>query len=181
MAEPVTLAEAKAQCRMVEDDSEDTFIDSLRAPARAYVERVSGYILNQRAFTTTFPAWGDYLSIWRRPLVSVDEVAYVDEAGEAATYEGFLENLTGHPARIYPGVDSEFPGLADGGSVAVTYTAGFEDGSDDEAYLIGKRAILILIGHWFEHREAAVIGAVSSAVEFTVNELLNSITPISAY
>ena len=38
MAEPITLDEAKAQCRMGDDDSEDTFITSLIAPARAYVE-----------------------------------------------------------------------------------------------------------------------------------------------
>ena len=51
----------------------------------------------------------------------------------------------------------------------------------DEAYLIGKRAMLILIGHWFEFREAAMTGIVSSEIAFAVSSLLEDISPVSAY
>lgn len=180
MAEPVTLEEAKYQCRMVEDDSEDTFITSLIAPARAYVERVGRFQLVATTRTETFSRWGDYLEIFRRPVATVDEVNYTDEAGTAAEYEGYLADVARFPLRIYPGVDSEFPGIADGGSISVTYTTGALEATDEE-YLIAKRAILLLIGHWFENREGAALGVASTDVDLTVRSMLDTLAPISAY
>lgn len=180
MAEPVTLAEAKAQTNMVNDDSQDTFLTALIAPARAYVERVSRFFWVAATRSETFGAWGDYLEIYRRPIASVGSVAYVDETGADTTYTGFLAALGRFPLRIYPGIDDEFPGLGDGGSITVTYTSGALSATSEE-YLIGKRAMLLLIGHWFEFREAAQAGIVSPEIAFTISSLLGEISPVSAY
>lgn len=179
MAEPVTLAEAKAQCRMADDTSEDTFITSLIAPARAYVERVSTYGLVAGTRVFTFTSWGDYLEIYLRPITSLTSVAYVDEEGDDQTYAG-LAPLGAYPFRIFPAVNDEFPTLYDGSTITVTVAAGALDSASQE-YLIAKRAILILIAHWFEYREAALAGQVSSDVEFTINSLLDDLRPVSAY
>lgn len=180
MAEPVTLTEAKHQVRMTDDSSEDTFITSLIAPARAYVEKVSTYSLvsGERAFS--FGAWGDYLEIYVRPVTSIDTVAYVDEAGDDQEYAGFLAPLGRFPLRVYPGVDDEFPALAEGGAITVTLTTGELDPASIE-YLIAKRAILLLIGHWFENREAAALGVASTEVDLAVREMLDTLRPVSAY
>lgn len=180
MTEPVSLSEAKAQCRMSDDTSEDTFITSLIAPARAYVERVSRFQLVATTRSETFSRWGDYLEIYRRPIATVDSVDYIDEAGTAAEYTGFLADINRFPLRIYPGVDDEFPGMAEGGAITVTYTTGAVD-DESEEYLIAKRAILLLIGHWFEFREAALIGIVSDEIAFCVSSLLDDLRPVSAY
>lgn len=180
MAEPVTLTEAKAQCRMSDDTSEDTFITSLIAPARAYVERVSRFQLVATTRTETFSRWGDYLEIFRRPIATVDEIIYTDEAGTEAEYEGFLADVARFPLRIYPAVDDEFPAIADGGSITVTYTTGALTSTDEE-YLIAKRAILLLIGHWFEFREAAMTGIVSDEIEYSICSMLDVLRPVSAY
>jgi uncharacterized phiE125 gp8 family phage protein len=185
-AEPITLVEAKRQCRMSEDDSQDDFLCDLIAPARAFCERRShGHVFMRRRFTDSFSRWEDYLSIWRRPVFVDDDnpivVAYTNEAGTEAEYEAFLAPTGRYPFRIYPGVDDEFPGMATGGAISVTYTAGYEEGSQGEEMLIGKRAMLLLIGHWFENRETAVIGQASSEVEFAVTSLLDELRPISAY
>lgn len=178
--EPVNLSEAKAQCRMSEDDSEDTFIASLIAPARAYVERMSRFQLVAATREESFSRWGDYLEIYRRPIASVDEIVYTDGAGEEAEYADFLAPLGNFPLRIYPGVDDEFPDIADGGSITVTYTTGAVDGASEE-YLIAKRAILLLIGHWFENREAAVLGVASNEVDFALRSMLDTLGPVSGY
>lgn len=180
MAEPVTLTEAKAQVRMPDDSSEDTFITSLIAPARAYVERVSRFQLVATTRSETFSRWGDYLEIFRRPIATVDSVDYTDEAGTAAEYTGFLADINRFPLRIYPGVDDEFPDTAEGGSITVTYTTGALAATDEE-YLIAKRAILLLIGHWFEFREAALTGIVSDEIALCVSSLLDDLRPVSAY
>lgn len=183
MAEPVTLAEAKAQVRMVDDASEDTFITSLIAPARAYVERVSRHFFETGTRVQTFYQWGDYLEIYRRPITAITTVKYSvsDDPLDDVEYEGFAVDFNSFPLRIYPALGGNgFPTLVDGQVITVTYT-GTALASTTEEYLIGKRAMLLLIGHWFDNRETAVIGQTSSEVDFAVRELLDTLRPVSAY
>lgn len=179
MAEPVTLAEAKAQVRMVEDNTEDTFITSMIAPARAYVEKVSTYGLVAGTRVFTFSQWNDFLEIYLRPITSLTSVAYVDEEGANQTYAG-LAPLGAYPFRIFPAVNDEFPALLDGSTITVTVAAGALDSASQE-YLIAKRAILLLIGHWFENREAAALGVTSTEVDLAVCSLLDELRPVTIY
>jgi uncharacterized phiE125 gp8 family phage protein len=179
MAEPVTLVEAKAQCRMADDDSEDTFITSLIAPARAYVEKCSTYAFVAGERTFTFGAFGDFLEIYLRPIASVDAVSY-GPAGDDTDYAGAVAPIGRYPLRVYPAVDDSFPDLNDGEVVTVTVTTGALDATSQE-YLIGKRAMLLLIGHWFEFREAAQAGIVSPEIAFAITSLLDELRPVSAY
>lgn len=178
MAEPVTLTEAKHQVRMTDDSSEDTFITSLIAPARAYVERVTRRLFVGGERTETFTAWGDYLEIWRTPITSIDDVTYstTDDPADDEAYTGFVPYL-GFPARVSPGDGSEFPELLTGGTITVTYTAGELDATSEE-YLIGKRAILMLIGFWFDNRGE---GPLTEDQERALNWTLDELRPVSAY
>lgn len=181
--EPVSLAEAKAQTRMVEDDSQDDFLVTLLAPARAYVERVSRCLFVAGTRTETFRGWGDYLEIWRRPIASIQTVTYStsDDPADDIEYKGFNADFNSFPLRIYPAFGgTDFPTLVAGQVVTVAYTTGALATTSEE-YLIGKRAMLLLICHWFENRETAIIGQASAEVDFAVTELLNTIRPLSAY
>lgn len=185
-SEPISLAEIKRQVRMVEDDSQDDYLCDLVAPARAYCERRShGHVFVRRRFSDSFSRWGDYLEVWRRPIIVDDDnpitVTYTDAAGSEVDYEGFLGPVGRYPLRISPSVNGEFPTLVTGSSVSVSYTAGYDEGSHDEAMIIGKRAMLLLIGHWFENRESVVVGQASSEVELAVSALLDELRPVSAY
>lgn len=175
MAEPVTLAEAKAQVRMVEDDSEDTFITSLIAPARAYVERASRFLFVGGSRTQTFTRWGDYLEIWRYPITSVDTIEYstTDDPADDEALTGFVTNL-GFPTRI---THEEFPDLITGGTITVTYTAGALSATSEE-YLTGKRAMLLLIGFWFDNRGELPL---SKDVRFALDDLMSELRPLPAY
>jgi uncharacterized phiE125 gp8 family phage protein len=180
LAEPVTLAEAKAQVRMVEDNSEDTFITSLIAPARAYVERVSKQLFVEGERTETFRRWGDYLEIWRRPIESIDTVTYStsDDPTDDIEYTGFATDYNSFPLRIYPAFGGTgFPTLVDGQVVTVVYTVGAIDTTSEE-YLIGKRAMLLLIGFWFDNRGEVPI---TKEVRFALDDMLGTLSPLSAY
>jgi uncharacterized phiE125 gp8 family phage protein len=179
MAEPVSISEAKAQCRMADDNSEDTFITSLIAPARAYVERVSTYGLVSGTRVFTFTSWGDYLEIYLRPITSLTSVGYVDEDGDAQTYAG-LAPLGAYPFRIFPAVNDTFPTIASGSTITVTVAAGALDSSSQE-YLIAKRAILFLIGQWFEFRETQQAGIVSAELAYCITSMLDDLRPVSGY
>lgn len=180
MAEPVSITEAKQQCRMVDDNSEDTFLTSLIAPARAFVERRSRFAFVAGSYTETFRRWGDYLEIYRRPIESIDAVTYSvsDDLEDDVAYEGFNANVNAFPVRIYPAFGGNgFPTLVDGQTINVEYTTGALP-STDEAYLIGKRAILFLIGLWFDNRGERPL---SKDEEFVFDCILDEISPLSAY
>lgn len=180
MAEPVTLDEAKAQCRMVEDDSEDTFIESLIAPARAFVERVSTYALVTGQKDFVFNDWGEFLEIYFHGIGSVDGVAYFDADGNDATYLNFVAPIGRYPFRVYPAIGDSFPALGRGGIITATVDVTAIDDTTPE-YLIAKRCILLLIGHWFEFREAAAAGIVSNEIAFCITSMLDELRPVSAY
>jgi uncharacterized phiE125 gp8 family phage protein len=180
LAEPVTLTEAKAQCQMADDATQDTFITSLIAPARAFVERHSRFLFVSGTRTATFNRWGDYLEIFRQPITSITSITYTDDTGTTIVYTGFLVSIGDYSTRISPAIGGSFPALGAGGLITVTYVGGALATTAEE-YIIGKRAMLILIGHWFEYREAATTGIVTNAVEMTVKSLLEEISPVSAY
>ena len=81
---PLTLAEAKAHLRVV-DDSENDHIAGLIRAAADMIERDTGLVLRQRAVSVAFEGWAtngrQRLPLWRGPVVSVTAVAYDDEAG----------------------------------------------------------------------------------------------------
>jgi uncharacterized phiE125 gp8 family phage protein len=183
MAEPVTLAEARAQVGILDagETSLDTFLTSLIAPARAYVERVGRYFFVAASRTDTFGAWGGYLEIYRRPIASVDHVYYGPAGDNTDTeYAGAVAPVGRFPLRIYPAADDSFPDLNDGEVVTVEYTSGAVAATSEE-YLIGKRAMLLLIGHWFEYREAVTTQSVAPEIAFTVESLLSELRPVPAY
>lgn len=89
--EPVTLAEAKAHCRIDTDDADGLLAGYLLA-ARQYVEKVTGRaLMSQRWALTLDRCWPRVSSGCRRivvpmpPLASVFSITYVDTAGVVQT------------------------------------------------------------------------------------------------
>jgi uncharacterized phiE125 gp8 family phage protein len=169
MAEPLTLAEAKAQVNVVAADTAfDDYLTSLIPAARRYVENRSGITILQRQFTEVqYPVRGRLtlnrryvgagpIRLTKRPIVSIDSIAYKDNNGANATYTG---------ARFFPGQTEIFPALGElwpspysGEGFTVTYTAGLsvaDLATDDYANLL--HAMKLLIGHWFARREPVTL------------------------
>ncbi len=149
--EPVSLAEAKSQCRVL-DDSEDAYIASLIPAARRFVENRSGVILKRREFTERhLPTYGA-ISLYNGPIASIGSVAYLDSAGAAATYTG-ARFFVGS-SMVFPAADESWPSLSAGESFTITYTAGLTPeqlATDEHASLV--HAVKLLIGTWFNSRE----------------------------
>lgn len=179
MAEPVTLAEARAQVNIIDagDTTFDTFLTSLIAPARAYVERCTRRFWVAATRTEVFNSLGDYLEIYRAPIASIDSITYGSD-GTGTDYDGAQVNLSGFPVRIYPAGADDFTDLLDDGqSLTVTFTSGALSSTSEE-YLIGKRAMLLLIGFWFENRGEVPI---DKNTELALEYILDDLRPISAY
>lgn len=184
--EPVSLAEARAQVNIIDaaDTTYDVFLSSLILAARATVERISRFFWVPASRSEAFGAWGDdqFLQIYRRPIASVDTITYTDQDGNDATYDAFLAPLDRFPLRVYPAIDGSFPALGRGGLIKVDYTSAALDIGSEE-YLLGKRAMLLLIGHWFANREGVIadLRAAVADVPWAITELLDDLRPVSAY
>lgn len=172
----ITLDEAKVHLR-VDGSHEDAEITRLIKTATRFVEREA----TRQMLATTYDLpvagfWCGPLKIPRPPLQSVTSVKYYDTSGTEQTLAtsyysvrkpegmpGWIERL---PDQSWPSVDNrEFP-------VTIRYVAGYA--SAEAVPMTYQHAILLLIGHWYENREASLVGTISKEAEFAVSNLINS-------
>ncbi|NSW92315.1 MAG: phage head-tail connector protein [Firmicutes bacterium] len=172
--EPITLEEAKAHIR-VDGADEDILITSLITTAREYCES-----FQNRAYITqvwelildAFPA--SPFNIPRPPLQSVDSIKYTDSDGLETTFDStnYIVDTDSEPGRVALATGIVWPSmtLKSIGGVKIRFTAGYGDAA--AVPMMIKQAMLLLIGHWYENREASFIGHVSREIEFAVHALL---------
>ena len=175
---PVTLAEAKVQCRVdVSDD--DAYISSLIGMATEYVENVLDISLISQTLEARydcFPLWEIILP--RPPMASgVVTVIYRDEAGQMQTItsaaSAFQVDHYATPGRIYPNYEGVWPAVrGDENSVIVRWPAGY-GASGSSCPSTVKGLILLLVAHWYEMRQPVVAGfSQVLPVPLTFNTLL---------
>jgi uncharacterized phiE125 gp8 family phage protein len=119
-----------------------------------------------------FPS-GDLIQLPRPPLKTVESITYKDRDGNISTLDPaiyFVDtdsepgNVGLNPDQLWPSFDP-FPVNA----IRIQFTAGYETTDIPETI---KQGMLLLIGHWYENREAAYIGSVSHEQSFAVDALL---------
>lgn len=148
--EPVTIEEARAQCRIIGSD-EDTLLTGLIASARSHVESYCGTPLVSREVAVKCDSFCDFASFPVVPVQSVT-VAYLDTAGDAATLSTSVYELRsdGLVASIALKNGQSWPSIQTGSRITVTATAGYA--SVPPAI---KHAVLLLISQWYDNRSAS--------------------------
>lgn len=154
---PVSLAEAKAHCR-VDFSDDDTLIASLIDAAVSHIDGEGE--LGRAMITQTWAQWETQSPGWPRlkigPFQSLVSVEYYDDDSvlQEATLADFETRLQGDFVICKPKEDREWP-TADtrADAIKITYTAGFGDDAADVPMGI-RHAILMLVAHWYENREA---------------------------
>lgn len=167
-SEPITLDEAKAQTRVDSSDSDD-YLDSLIAAARSHIESYCGTPLVQRTVTVKCDGFCDFAGFPAVPLISVSSVSYVDDAGDAQTlstdvYEVRTDGLTAS-LRLKDG--QSWPSIQSQSRITVTAVVGYSAVPDAI-----KHAALLLIGQWFDNREAINVGNIVAELPNAVPALL---------
>lgn len=194
--EPVSLPEAKLHLRQdIPDD--DALIAGLVTSARMHVETAlrqalitqtvvlhldqwpwgGGYMNRQiRQMGPTTPYWLPTstfpINLFRPPVQSIGSVQYYDYAGNLNTIDPSLYLFEqGSPARISPVFGKVWPVAQPRvGSVQITYTVGY----GDTAAAVpepAKTAMKLMVGAWYENREAVAAGAMAP-VPMAVDALL---------
>jgi len=171
-AAPVDLGTAKAHLRVEHSDEDGLILDLIDAAA-AHVEQRTGRALVQRGLRLTLDRFDTVIRLPMPPLVQVDEIRYLDTDGvqQVLAASGYLVDIASTPARITVAPDADWPDTqAVTGAVEIDYQAGY--GNADAVPLPIKQAILLLLGHWYENREAVITGPITSELPLAVDSLL---------
>lgn len=175
----VTLDEAKAHLRVFHDDDDD-YIQALVDAAVGQLDGADGWLnraLGSQSWVFSlerFPwYYGQYgyhdgqraaygrpqrIYIPLAPLISVDAVEYVasDETTKQLTNFRVFGAGSTQPGYIMPALDTSWPStICDTETVRITFTAGYANAAAIPSGI--KHAIKLMVGHWFENREAVTI------------------------
>lgn len=195
-AEPVTLADAKAHMRVIDDD-EDVLIESLITAARQYVEAYTSRALATQTYELVLdgfplaqpPAWSlpadvayygtdGPIILPITPVQSVVHIKYDDTAGveqtmTAADYQAVLD---GAQPVIWSAPDKHWPQTQAGklGSVRVRFVAGYTTVPHGL-----RAAIKMLAAHWYMHREPTAAPNSTAPVPLSIESLIQQyrVTP----
>lgn len=171
--EPLTVDEVQAWCRVTESAEAET-LEALISEARRHVETLLGRALAAQTLAARFdrfPCW--VITLERPPVTSVTSLQYVDADGATQTLDPsmYLVDLHSEPARITPAYGEVWPcARCQMNAVTVTYVAGYASAAAVPGPI--RRAIAMLAAHWYENREAVLVGASAAEMPMQVRDML---------
>lgn len=179
---PVTVADAKLHLR-VDHAADDALIGRLVDAAERHVQDWTRLQLRARTIVEhldDFPGAGsDGLRVFRpsgTPVQEIKSVKYFDTAGVLQTLDAsaWQADVLSVPARVLPAPGADWPSVQAGRllAVQVEYTCGH---TPQTCPPTAKQAILLLVGHWYENREAVVAGTIATEVQLAAAHLLGSL------
>ena len=183
--EPVTLDEVKAWMNF-EYDRDDELIRGIIQAARHTVEtdtRLSLLTQTWIARLHSDPACNSLhfcegskegLKLTHGPLASVTSITYLDEDGASQTWSSsnYEVDTKPNPGVIWLAYDASWPTVRDTqNAVTITYVVGYSATSNDRRYRLARQAMLMLIAHWYQNREAIAPGNMK-AIEHGYNNLI---------
>jgi len=158
--EPVTLAEAKAQCYVTSSD-DDNLITTLITIAREYAESRIWRQIIEVTYKLTLDSFPDQIILPKPPAIAVSSITYFDTANTSKTFDAakYQVDTNSEPARITPTLTNSWPSTYDKyNAVTVNFTAGYD--ASDEQHTISKQlkqAMLMLIKHWYDNRSPVTV------------------------
>lgn len=151
-SEPLTLTEAKAQCR-VDGSDEDTLLTNLIKAARQLVEQYTGTKLVSQTLVLRASSFLDLWSLPVAPLTSVTSISYLDTAGAEQTLstDVYETVLIGLEPSIRRKINQSWPSIRESVNDAVRVTAVAGYATVPEPI---RHAMLLCISKWFDDRSA---------------------------
>lgn len=177
--EPITLAEAKANLRVVGTD-EDTDIERMIRAARQMAEERLNRALMPQVLAFGAGGFCGPLRVPRPPLVEIDSLTYTDTDGAAQVLAGsaYLVDTFADPPTISAAPGTSWPATrAQSGAVVVQYQAGYADAASVPEQI--RQWMLLTIGAMYANREAFVNGTISQSLAGDFYDLL--LQPFKVY
>lgn len=170
---PVSVDEVKDQSRITES-AENALVNRL---INAAVESIEGpygigVCLEEQTWELALDCFPSRILIPLYPVISVESIEYEDTNGVTQTVADSVYRVDTHsnPARITQDPSEFWPATRDAANaVTVTFKAGYPNGAPEDL----KHAIIMLAAHWYENREAAIIGTSATETPMAVNSILD--------
>ncbi|WP_244512463.1 head-tail connector protein [Filomicrobium insigne] len=173
-SEPVSVEEAKGYLR-IDGNSEDALVSSLILTSRLHVEAALGVALITQDWRLVLDHWprSGAVRLPLRPLQSVNAVRVFDADGGHATVDParYVVDTAGTPARLIATVAGWPKPTRVGNGIEIDLTAGYGGALEDVPEPI-RQALLLLVAHWYEHRDPIEIGSDGVAIPASVSRLL---------
>lgn len=173
---PISLADAKAQCR-VDGTADDALLTILISSACEYLSAYLSRSLSEQTWKLTLDAFRDEMLLPMGPVTSVGSVKYADPAGDIQTLStGYNIDLASDPQRVVLATTSAWPAIsAEINAVEITFTAGYSS-----LPVPIKHAALMLISQWFDSSTAISAGARVAGEGGVIPELPHAVTALLA-
>ena len=176
--EPITLVEAKLHCK-VDLTTDDDLITALIVAAREEIERRTWRALISQTLELILADWpgGSWIELPRAPLQSIASVKYKDKDGNETTWSSanYLAGTDSVPGVLALAWSASWPSvdLYPVEPIRIRFVAGYGLAASVPQSL--KQAILLLVAHWYEAREAAGDSVSEKAgIPFGVEALIRS-------
>jgi uncharacterized phiE125 gp8 family phage protein len=173
----LTLAEAKAHCR-IDDADNDGLITNLISAVESYLDGYSGILgraLINQTWRVNLIDWPcDVIRLPMAPVSAITSIKYYDDSNVQQTVTASDYSL--HEDALSPYVKFipafSAPGVYDrDNAIEVLFVAGYGSAASNVPAAI-RAAALLLVGHWYENRENVVIGQTVVELPMAVNSLL---------
>lgn len=183
-AEPLTLAEARTQVRVETDATEhDDDLTALIIEARQYVEQGLGRQLITATWDLaldSFPSCESEIPIPLPPLQSITSLKYHDTDGVEQTWDAANYHVStdgSECGRIVLAPGASWPAAqCRAEAVVIRFVAGYGATAAAVPAPI-RRAIKLLVGHWFTFREEAIAGTIIASIPTGVERILTMYRP----
>lgn len=162
-ADIVTLADAKAHLR-VTGALDDALISGFIKAATQRLDGRDGFLgraLGTQTWKLTLDQFLPTISIPLPPCQSITEIKYVDPVGDLQTMQSIDYQVSGlggsEPAIIRPAFGKTWPStMRIAEVISITFVAGYGLAASVPEPI--RNAILMHVGHLYEHRESVTLG-----------------------
>lgn len=174
VTEPLTLSEVKAHLR-VDGAVEDALMQSLMLTSRLHIEAALGLALITQSWRLVLDAWpaDGIVNLPIAPIQSLTEIRVMSSDGTPRVVADtqYALDSSRRPARLIAKDNWPTPGRKFAG-IEIDFVAGFGANASAVPEPI-RQALLLLVAHWYEHRDPIEIGTPATAVPQAVCRLLH--------
>lgn len=161
--EPVDIASLKEYQHIDHEEEQITF-DRINKAARLSAEKFTRRSLAVKTYELTLYERFDRIKLPNPPLVSVDKVTVKDKDGTLIEVTDFYVSESEPAILLVEWPDVE---LYPVDAFKIQYTAGYDNMPEDI-----EQALHLLVSHFYENREAVIVGTSVVKIPFSVESLL---------
>ena len=169
----VSLNDAKLHLR-VDHSDDDALILWLIEAAKEQVENTTWTTLLRTTYTAYFNRFSSVMVLDDYPITEITSIKYYNSEGVLTTVDQstYFTDLISTPSIIIFKDGTPTTQHLRPNAVEIEYKAGYINTNAIPSSL--KSAILLMIGHWYEHREDIVIGSTTTEVPISSKSLMNN-------